>query len=218
MEWEADVQDYSSQTLNSNGFNRPLCFYRDFFLLRVPISINGRPSVIKLVNGDPILRLPDGGYVSVKLQTIAQQAVGYVLSKHGVCHLNAVYSQSEHVSQHSVTFQSKTHLKNFLTNKENLQKELASAVINACVHESNNHPASFQIPSMKEIAISIDVFLVSPNANGKGSPEIHPVSLSNYPSIAQTWQNSKLFEYGKDLLTDEDTHKHYGEPIKLGDI
>ena len=182
-------------------FNVHSSCYNDFFLLRTPITINGHPAVIKVVNGEPVLR--DSG-ISVKLSAILQQAVAPVAIKHGVYRVNNSYY--EQVALCSITFQSKSSLKQFLTDKEAVQKELSSAIANLFEVEliKPTQSQSSQSPSTEEITVGVEVYLVSPNS--RTSAEIRRVNLANYASIVRRWQESKLFDFNDTTFMDRITN------------
>ena len=175
-------------------FNVHSSCYNDFFLLRTPITINGHPAVIKVVNGEPVLRVSG---ISVKLSAILQQAVAPVATKHGVYRVDNFYY--DQVALCSITFQSKSSLKQFLTDKEAVQNELSSAIANLFEVEliKATQPQS---PSMEEITVGVEVYLVSPNS--RTSAEIRRVNLANYASIVRRWQESKLFDFNDTMFMD----------------
>ena len=182
-------------------FNVHSSCYNDFFLLRTPITINGRPAVIKVVNGEPVLRVSG---ISVKLSAILQQAVAPVATKHGVYRVDNFYY--DQVALCSITFQSKSSLKQFLTDKEAVQKELSSAIANLFEVEliKATQPQSSQSPSTEEITVGLEVYLVSPNS--RTSAEIRRVNLANYASIVRRWQESKLFDFNNTTFMDRVTN------------
>ena len=171
--------------------------YNDFFLLRTPITINGRPAVIKVVNGEPVLRI---SAISVKLSAILQQAVAPVASKHGVYQVDNFYY--EQVALYSVKFQSKSSLKQFLTDKETVKEELSSAVANLFEQEakSSKQPRSSQSPSIEQIHVVVDVkvYLVSPAVGH--SPEVQQINFVNHSFMVETWIRSKLFDFSSAMF------------------
>ena len=182
-------------------FNVHSSCYNDFFLLRTPITINGHPAVIKVVNGEPVLRVSG---ISVKLSAILQQAVAPVATKHGVYQVDNFYY--DQVALCSITFQSKSSLKQFLTDKEAVQNELSSAIANLFEVEliKATQSQSSQSPSTEEITVGVEVYLVSPNA--RTSAEIRRVNLANYASIVRKWQESKLFDFNDTTFMDRITN------------
>ena len=193
-------------------FNVHSSCYNDFFLLRTPIIINGRPSVIKVVNGEPVLRFSG---ISVKLSAILQQAVAPVATKHGVYQVDNFYY--EQVALFLMKFQAKSSLKQFLTDNEAVQKELSSAIANLFKEaaKSSKWPQSSQSPSMEQIHVAADakVYLVSP-AVGR-LPEVHQINLVNHSFMVETWKRSKLFDFTSTMFTRPPAADKSGECIEL---
>ncbi len=67
-------------------------FHRDFFLLRIPIKINNLPSVIKMVDGTPVLHCPEVE-LSVQLVVLAQH-VSTVLTEYSITLKGAYYDDN----------------------------------------------------------------------------------------------------------------------------
>ena len=187
-----------SAASSSVEFNVHSSCYNDFFLLRTPIIINGRPAVIKVVNGEPVLRVSG---ISVKLSAILQQAVAPVATKHGVYQVDNFYY--EQVALFFMKFQSKSSLKQFVTDKEAVKKELSSAIANLFKEaaKSSEWQQSSQSPSMEQIHVAVDakVYLVSP-AVGR-SPEVNQINSANHSFMVETWKRSKLFDFTSTLFT-----------------
>ena len=179
-------------------FNVHSSCYNDFFLLRTPITINGRPAVIKVVNGEPVLRVSG---ISVTLSAILQQAVAPVTTKHGVYQVDNFYY--EQVALFLAKFKSKSSLKQFLTDKEAVQNELSSAIDNLFKEEAkfSKQPQSSRSPSMEQIHVAVDakVYLVSPAVGH--TPEVHQINSVNHSFMVETWKRSKLFDFTSTLFS-----------------
>ncbi len=68
-------------------------YHRDFFLLRMPITVNNQPSVIKMVDGTPALHFTVLGGLSVQLVELAQH-VSTVLAKYRIMLKGAYYDDN----------------------------------------------------------------------------------------------------------------------------
>ena len=190
--------------------------YKDFFLLRTPITINGRPAVIEEVNGEPVLGVSG---ISVKLSAILQQAVAPVATKHGVYQVDNFYY--EQVALFSINFQSKSSLKQFLTDKEAVQKELSSAISNLFKESAklskqldlqssrSPDPSMEQIHDVLAVADTAKVYLVSP-AIGH-SPAVQQINHANHSFMFETWKRSKLFDFSSTIFTEPPSVNISGE-------
>ncbi len=68
-------------------------YHRDFFLLRMPIKVNNQPSVIKMVDGTPVLHCTVRGGLSVQLVVLAQH-VSTVLAEYRITLKGAYYDDN----------------------------------------------------------------------------------------------------------------------------
>ena len=104
------------------------CYYNKFFLLKMPVEVNGRRAQVKLNSkGSPVLSYcPGRGRdVDLSLSQISQN-VAKVLMKHDVYHVDTFYYHD--VPMFSVSFASKAKLRKFVsTGRESVQHELRSA-------------------------------------------------------------------------------------------
>lgn len=136
---------------------------------------------------------------SVKLSTISLKCMDPVLLKHGVYHIYTFYYAL--VPLYSISFYSNTSLKRFLTETEEVKRELASAIARACAYTNTSKKPTkneYQDNSMEHIAVNVDleVYLVSPTT----PTEVHHVTLSNYLFIAQKWKNSWQFNFSSSMF------------------
>lgn len=172
-------------------------YYSDFFLLRTPININGRLADIKIVKGEPSLVTDES---NVKLSTISLKCMDPVLLKHGVYHINTFYY--EKVPLYSVSFRFKSSLKRFLSNREDVQRELASTIATKVKLMHHSRFQSTGTDYTINVDILVQVYLVSPNT--PRSPACQ-VTLSNYRKIAQRLENSKQFDFNDTMFVDGPT-------------
>lgn len=204
-----DVAEKATESSESHGSTRPefdlySCYYRNFFILRTSIAISERPAVIRTVDGEPVIRLSDGDGISVKLSTITQEAVVPILDKHGVYRIHPPYH--EQVPLYSINFKSITSaLPNFLMNKEAVEKELASAIMNCCKIESNLKLAKKQSMSpihmaLPSLSVSLRVYLMRPDIE-ESSQKAREVTLDNCHLILKEWRESKCFNFSNQMFT-----------------
>lgn len=170
-----------------------LSYHSNFFLIRIAVTVDGRDSVVEVIDGIPKLVYSQhlDGVASVQLSPdTLLRAVRPVLQKHGVRCVDIFYNEKEPL--YSVTFPSNS-LKLFLSDKKIVCEELDIAISkhDKVKEECRHH-------SLK--VINVDVYFVSPDGI---SPEIFRVNLANYTSIAEAWRNSKMFDFSHAMFTDK---------------
>ncbi len=78
--------------LSTHIYHPSPAYHRDFFLLRMPIKINNQPSVIKMVDGTPVLHCPEVE-LSVQLAVLAHH-VSTVLTEYSITLKGAYYDDN----------------------------------------------------------------------------------------------------------------------------
>lgn len=213
---EEKLLSSGSSTESELEFNLHSCYYRDFFLLRTPISINGHPAFIQQVSiNDPAMFfsqqwLPQADNISsgkglgtpIKLSAISLKVIGPVVFKHGIYHIESFYHDCKQEFVYSVSFRSESSLRKFLNSREAVREKLKLAIFEF-VHLATQSSSLPQSNSMNDIDVGVELYLVSPSSSGKKKqPKVVQVSLTNYSKLAKTWQESKQFDFNSAMFRD----------------
>ncbi len=78
--------------LSTHIYHPSPAYHRDFFLLRMPIKVNNQPSIIKMIDGTPVLYCPEVE-LSVQLVVLAQH-VSTVLADYHIALKGAYYDDN----------------------------------------------------------------------------------------------------------------------------
>lgn len=189
------------------------CYYRDFFLLRIPITLNGSSlSVIeegKVAEEDqpsyPVLYDDELG-LKLKISDFSALAAKKLIL-YGVYHIDTFYY--EKVPLFLVVFQSRTKLKQFLEKIETVSAQLEEVLLKLTKSAQSlkkNEKESFQV----KVKMDPKLFLVSPNHPTLGpenNVEAQEVTLANYLHYVSIWQQSKVFEFNHNLFESVMTEK-----------
>lgn len=188
---------------SSDVFSLHVSYYRDLFLLRTPITINGCPAVIKEGEGErPAYLYHSEPQMELKLELSKFSSLAAKkLVPHGVYHIDTYFY--EQVPLLSVVFQSQTRLKQFLMKadviKSELEKVFAEEIRNSVVRRHSSSQESLSV----QIEIESKLFLASPDISAsdqKHGVKIQEVTLDNYVHYATTWQQSKVFDFSQSLF------------------
>jgi len=167
-------------------------YYSSFFLLRVPLTINGQPAEIGC-SADNELTL-NCRYVSSRIavgeftfSSISAQLED-LMKKYGVFEVSHIYC--EEVPLFEITFCSEFGLRRFLQSKGSVENELATLI-------STNLMLSGQQGVGPSITTTVqaEVFLINPDVVRKDA-QVLPVTLENYASCLAIWKESEVFDFG----------------------
>lgn len=185
-----------------SGFNlyqRPClhsCYYEYSFYLRTSITINGSPTVVEIDHqGDPVLvTAGKSTSISCKLATISLKAVGPVIIKHGVYHIDSFFNDQS-VPGFLIKFRSISSLERLLNDcrKEFVQNELALHITKVICSVSQRPEASLKVQA------NVQVYLLNLCLP---QPKPYAINLSNYQQGFKRWENSKLFEFNQNMFED----------------
>ena len=175
-------------------FELHTCYYNAVFLLRARISSNGRPLEMRKHGGLPILRDSQLHDVSVGLAHLSQK-FGPVLQQYSVYHIDTFYY--DEAPAFAVVFHSRDGVKNVLSKMPSLEAGLASTFVSLQSHTS-----------LPLVEANMALYLMEPcNRECAGKPNLRQVTLGNYQSCIDVWQESKLFEFSRDLFFEATTQK-----------
>lgn len=167
-------------------------YYSSFFLLRLPLTINGQPAEIGC-SADNELTL-NCRYVSSRIavgeftfSSISAQLED-LMKKYGVFKVPHIYC--EEVPLFEITFCSELGLKRFLQSKERVENELA-ALISTNLMLSGQQGVGPSITT----TVQAEVFLINPDVVKKDA-QVLPVTLENYASCLAIWKESEVFDFG----------------------
>lgn len=167
-------------------------YYSSFFLLRLPLTINGQPAEIGC-SADNELTL-NCRYVSSRIavgeftfSSISAQLED-LMKKYGVFEVPHIYC--EEVPLFEITFCSELGLKRFLQSKERVENELA-ALISTNLMLSGQQGVGPSITT----TVQAEVFLINPDVVKKDA-QVLPVTLENYASCLAIWKESEVFDFG----------------------
>ena len=205
------------------------CYYNKFFLLKMPVEVNGRRAQVKLNSkGSPVLSYCPGRGRDVDLSlSLISQRVATVLMKHDVYHVDTFYYHD--VPMFSVSFASEAKLRNFVsTERESVQQELQKALgyflgqqysylqKPRFVKQKNTSKGVKQAKTAvwADIKVQSDLFLIAPSRPGQAPQEveIRPVTPACVNSVYSQWDKSSLFTFGDiDALFNANDCRYKGE-------
>jgi len=179
------------------------CYYNDFFLLKMPVEVNGKRAQVKLNNkGSPVLSYCSrmGKNIDLPLSLISQR-VAKVLMKHGVYHVDTFYYYD--VPMFSVSFASKDYLRKFVsTEKNSVHHELEQLLGYLFGWQYSwipfvKHPTT-TATICADVKIQSDLFLITPSRTKQTAQlvNIRPVTPACVHSIHSQWHASSLFTFG----------------------
>ena len=167
-------------------------YYSSFFLLRLPLTINGQPAEIGC-SADNELTL-NCRYVSSRIAvgeftfSSSSAQLEDLMKKYGVFEVPHIYC--EEVPLFEITFCSELGLKRFLQSKERVENELA-ALISTNLMLSGQQGVGPSITT----TVQAEVFLINPDVVKKDA-QVLPVTLENYASCLAIWKESEVFDFG----------------------
>ena len=182
------------------------CYYNKFFLLKMPVEVNGRRAKVKLNSkGSPVLSYCPGTGRDVDLSlSLISRSVTEVLIKHGVYHVDTFYYHD--VPMFSVSFASEAKLRNFVsTERDSVRHELQELLGSLFgrrysyiqkprfVRQQTNTAALWA-----DVEVQNDLFLVTLSRPGQvpRQVDVSQVTPACVCSIHSQWHESNLFTFG----------------------
>ena len=148
-------------------------YYRSFFLLRTPVTVNGQLAQFDYSSGGELslsCRYPN---LSLFLHSV-QASLKEVVKMHGVSHVGDVCC--EQVPLFPVSFSSEYNLRKFLLHRDPAQQQLGSLFPNLPTH------------------VKLQLFLVTPDAVVKDA-RMMEVTLENHSACMAVFKESEMFDY-----------------------
>ena len=175
------------------------CLYGAFFLLRMPVKVQGRPATIR-VSRKPVLLIhyPDGHEEPVDLSFLRKN-VEEVLFTYGVYLIQKAFF--ENVPSFSVDFGSQARLKFFLTH--------ANSEAVTRIEQRLNELCQIQAsPAEAErcIKVCLELYLMNPQSENV-TFRCQIVDLGNYETRYREFEESKTFEFQSCVFEDCRTGK-----------
>ena len=168
-------------------------YYNNFFLLRMPVTINGQLAQVGY-SGNEELTL-NCRYPSINISLfVVSDKLERILRKYGVSHL--VNFWCEEVLLIHTTFSSEHGLRRLLRLKEKAQDEVASllsAEMMVYIQNRKSDTTTAPLPSLPT-AVEMRVFLVQPDIV-KNTAQVEPVSLENHSACMALWKESEMFDF-----------------------
>ena len=166
------------------------CYYKKFFLLRMSVKVNGKPTQVTLNSqGYPVLQ-----YYSEDEETgidinmsVVSKLVTHELVNYGVYHVDTYYF--DNVPIFSVTFAFKAQLEKFLRSN-NTQVKVA---VDRLLGEEFQKRYTEIMKKTSKLSVNTDstLHLITPCEYNK--PTVVRVTLANFSTLRCTWQQSELF-------------------------
>ena len=205
------------------------CYYHKFFLLKMPVEVNGRRAQVKLNSkGSPVLSYCPGRGRDVDLPlSFISQRVARVLKKHGVYHVDTFYYHD--VPMFSVTFASKATLRNFVSTERDFVRhelqELLGSLFGqrySCVQkprfvdqQSKTAAVRGKLYLWADVKVHSDLFLITPSRPGQAPRQVDVTQVTSayVNSIYHQWHESSLFTFGDIdvLFNNASDYKYEGE-------
>ena len=180
------------------------CYYGKFFLLRMPVEVNGKSAQVKLnSHGSPVLSYcPERGRdIDLSISLITKE-VAKVLKYYGVYHVDTFYYQD--VPMFSVTFPSEDKLRSFVSiNKNDVEQTIQDTLSDLFGRRFTylQKPPKFikQAHSRAvSMAVSVDInlLLVTPPHAGNPATDFNQVTAANIHTVYSQWDASTVFTFG----------------------
>ena len=171
------------------------CYHKSFFLMRIPISVNGKPAEIKLrEDGSPTLNCCyNKCSISVNLSAVSHK-VAQTLLEHGVYHTDTFYY--EQVPLFSINFSSKSCLRDFLVQMKSVIRVALNATLSE--HLTEEHKKPF-IPESHQVLVPVDVdaelYLVTPGSDQNHTAKVEAVTLARCSHFTTQWKRGMVFGF-----------------------
>lgn len=187
------MEDLPGALHSNEPFPHYSSYYKDFFVLRFPVTIDGKKAEVIFPKGrsKPCLLCKELNVTLELSETIATQLFNY-----GVQRLKGFYYDQSKVLLASVDFLSKEDIQRFLSNKDTFVKQ---AFRNALKVDSRSH---FQV----DISVSVDIYLMCFSGT---KFTVHQVTSDNHTDCIRKWKQSKMPEFSGTMFENP-------EPIHTG--
>ena len=164
-------------------------FKSAFFLLRVPIIINGQPATIGCSEGMLTLNSHSHPSLSITFDALFTD-VSAVVRKHGIAHITNNWC--EDVPLFELKFSTPAEMKRFVRSAEKVQNEL-EAIISAKLAEKQgaSDPSSIH-PIPPVVVVPTEVFLLTPDY-AKNDSDLVLVTSDNLSTCLTLWKKSEVF-------------------------
>ena len=172
-------------------------YYSSFFLLRLPLTINGQPAEVGC-SADNELTL-NCRYVSPSVAvggftfTSISSQLEELMKKYGVFEVPHIYC--EEVPLFEITFCSEYGLRRFLECNERVESELESLISTNLIMSGQPRQGVENPHPSVTTTVQAELFLINPDVVKKDARVI-PVTLENYASCIAVWKESEVFDFG----------------------
>ena len=180
-------EDYICQV----RFTPHTTYYNNFFLLRMPVTINGQLAQVGCSGNEELTlncRYPS---INISLSVVSDKLEG-ILRKYGVSQV--VNFWCEEVLLLHITFSSEHGLRRLLRLRERAQKEVASLLSAELMVQYTPTDAGRAALYILPTAVKIEVFLIRPDTV-KNTAQVEPVSLANHSACLALWKESEVFNF-----------------------
>ena len=162
-------------------------FKSAFFLLRVPIIINGKPATIGTCKGMLTLN-SDHPSLNITFDSLFND-VSAVVKKYGKLHITNNWC--EDVPLFELKFSTPAQMKRFVRSAEEVQNELES-MISAKLTEKQGASDPSSVHPLPPVEVPSEVFLLTPGYANKDS-DLVLVTSDNLSTCLTLWKESEVF-------------------------
>lgn len=179
--------------MNRRDLNQEMAYktYKDFFLVRIPVTINGRITEVAFPNGHS---KPHLCCQELNITIELSESIGPQLFENGVHRINDFYYDKSRALLIRVDFLGSKGIQRFLSNKDTFVKQ----AFQNCLDQISTS----SIPVY--IDISIEFYLVCLGKHGS-TLTVHQVTHENCASCIQKWKQSRMPEFTSDMFENPDS-------------
>ena len=182
------------------------CYYGKFFLLRMPVEVNGRPAQVKLnIDGSPVLSYCPGRGRDINLSiSLITDRVAKVLKDYDVYHVDTFYYHD--VPMFSITFPSEDKLRSFVSMNKNIVEQKIQNTLSDLFGRRYTYLQKpkfvnkvYSSSESVSMAVSVDtnLLLVTPPHTGANADhDISYITPANIHTAYNQWDASALFTFG----------------------
>ena len=157
-------------------------FFQSFFLLRIPLTINGQPAQITSDDGQLTIGCPP---VSITFDSLITE-VDNVVKKYGLEGVSNYWCEG--LPLFELRLSSQDGLKRLLHAEEKVQSELASRIASILAEQR-------QLSEPVAVYAHTEVYILTPRPESKDAHIIR-VSSENLATCTTMWRESEVFDYG----------------------
>ena len=184
------------------------CYYSKFFLLRMPVEVNGKSARVKLNSqGGPVLSYcPERGRDITLSLSLITKSVAKVLNRYGVYHVDTFYYCD--VPMFSLTFSSEDELRRFVSiDKNNAEQAIQDTLSDLFdrrftylrtpkfVQQAHSKHIAMQCRWLISVTVDINLLLVTPPHAGNSATDFNVVTPANIHTVYSQWDASTLFTF-----------------------